>query len=150
MNCELTLNLDEAEWTVTIDGYGAWLDAFIGFTSNGDVTVFDNLAFGYTLARDGETIHEATYPPEGTTYLQTDQPYLVVDRVLGLQPDDELTLTLTASNAGVTYEDTESFTVPRPLQPNPDCVWNDEDKVWDCPKEEVDENEDDDGSAEPV
>ena len=151
MICELVLNLDEAEWSVTINGDGSWLDVYVGFTSNSDVTEFDGLTFAWTLTVNGEEQHQASYPPEGTVYVATDQPYLVVERVFGLRPDDECVLALTAENAGNGYADTETFTIPRPEQPNPDCVWNDETKSWDCPEEEVNENEEsDDGNDKPV
>lgn len=141
MNCELTLNLDEAEWMIAIDGDGHWLDIFIGFTSNGDITEFDNLSFSYSVAVNGEPFHDASYPPEGERYIATDQPYLVTDRLFGFRPDDQVGITLIAENAGIEYEDTEVFTVPRPDQPNPDCVWNEEEKWWDCPEEEPNEDE---------
>jgi hypothetical protein len=135
MNCELTLNFDTKEWEVVVTDNGLWLDVFIGFTSNGDTTVFDSLSFGYTVTVNGDLLHEATFPPEGTVYFQTDQPYIIVDRVLGFNPDDEIVLALHANNAGVAYADIESWTVARPPQPNSDCVWNDELKNWDCPEE---------------
>lgn len=135
MNIHLTLNFDNNEWIHEIDGDGPWLDVFIGFTSNGDETVFDDLSFAWTLTVGDQPRGSKTYPPEGTIYLSTDQPYIVAERIEDVQADDHCVFVLTARNAGIDYEDVESFTIPRPPQPSPDCEWDDEDKSWRCPDE---------------
>lgn len=134
MKCELTLNFDTTEWSLKTEGDGHWVDVFIGFTSANNVTQFDNLSFFYSVTVNGDHLQTASFPPEGQRYVATDQPYLVVDRVMGVRADDAVSLSLTVNNAGIEYTNIKTFVVPRPEQPDPTWIWNDEDKCWDYPE----------------
>jgi hypothetical protein len=134
MNCEFNLNIDNSEWSVAVSGEGSWIDLFIGFSSNQEVTVFDNLSFYYEISINNDSFDKKIYPPEGVSYVQTDQPYIVTDRVVGIRPDDVLSLTVHARNANIDYEETVMIMIPRPPQPESDCVWDDAAKAWDCPE----------------
>lgn len=140
MNCEFNLNIDEAEWSVDVSGEGLWLDVFFGFSSNQEVTVFDNLSFYYEISINNDSFDKKMYPPDGVSYIETDQPYIATDRIVGIRPDDVLSLTVHATNANVDYEETAVIMIPRPPQPDPDCVWNDDDRSWDC-QEVIEDNE---------
>jgi hypothetical protein len=39
------------------------------------------LSFGFTLVKDGDVVHQFSYPPEGTKLLRSDQQYICAERV---------------------------------------------------------------------
>ena len=112
MNVNASLNLFSGDWTFTAEGSGTWVDISVGFTSEHPVTDFDRLSFSWTLVVDGEERTRMDYPPEGTTYVSTDQPYLVCDRVFDLAFGDECEITFVVDDADERHELTESFTIP--------------------------------------
>jgi hypothetical protein len=86
----------------------------IGFVGDETPVRFDGLTFGFACDVDGGETIVRTYPPEGVSYVQTDQAYISTDMLL-LEPGDEATLLVWAENAGERYEETVSFSVPELL-----------------------------------
>ena len=118
-------------WLVTEENLDSfYTDLCIGFIDQEPIVTFINLKFGYTLSSDDTEIQTQSYPPEGIKYLQTDQEFLVVDR-LNLQSETSYSLFLWAENDVNRYEYTYNFTTPRPPQPYPSWTWNGE--IWESP-----------------
>jgi len=117
------LNMDTGKWTWKVAPESPAPDVEIGFVNSIGVVTFDNLSFGLIAEVDGGVAFENSYPVEGFTYISTDQKYVTCDRV-NLHYDDEVVLKVWAENAGVRYEDSTSFTIPRPPALFPSWVWN--------------------------
>lgn len=126
-----TDHFETSNWEVTFEDLAPnYADLFIGFTDDAPVVEFDNLKFKYEL-RQGENVKQyGLYPPPNTRYIRTDQEYVVVER-LSFRPDQEYELYLWAENAGKSFEKTVSFTTPKPEQPYPSWVW--ENDTWNSP-----------------
>jgi len=124
-------NLDNQSWEVTYQEVApSYVDIYINFIYQTPGTKFKNLKFKYEL-KQGENIKQyGVYPPAGVRYLQSDQQYLVSERIT-LQPDTEYTLYLWSENDNIQSETTSTFSSPRPSQPYPS--WNWEDKKWNPP-----------------
>jgi hypothetical protein len=118
-------------WTITIEDLQSnYTDLFIGFTDESPVVEFKNLQFKYELKHNNEIQQQGSYPPPNVKYLNSDQVYLVVER-LNLTPETTYELYLWAENAGQSFEKTFEFTTPRPPQPYPSWTWNGE--TWEAP-----------------
>jgi hypothetical protein len=83
----------------------------IGFTNDKDVVDFDNLAFGWTLYRNGVEETFMSYPPEDVTYLQTDQPVLVTEQ-LPVFFNTPMSLYVWSKNAGTEVSQTIQWIQP--------------------------------------
>lgn len=104
-------------WTIAIEDLQSnYADLFIGFTNEPLVIEFQNLQFKYELKKDGEIQQQGSYPPPNVRYINSDQTYLVVER-LNLTPETTYELYLWAENGGQSFEKTFEFTTPRPPQP---------------------------------
>jgi hypothetical protein len=130
MSVLATLNLADKKWQFAVAPESPSPNIEIGFREGNGPAVFDNLSFGLSVTVDGEIKFFASYPPEGTTYLRTDQTYLSSDCV-NLAADDLATFSVWAENARERYEGDVTFTVPRPAQPYPSWVWDG--AVWQPP-----------------
>lgn len=119
-----TDHFETQNWEVTFEDLAPnYADLFIGFTDDAPVVEFKDLQFKFEL-KQGETVKQhATYPPPNTRYVRTDQPYVVVERLL-LQPENEYDLYLWAENNGESFETTVNFTTPRPKQPYDSWSWD--------------------------
>ncbi len=118
-------------WSVTAEELSShYADLCIGFTDQKPIVNFINLKFGYTLSSDDTEIKTQSYPPAGVTYLQTDQEYIVSDRLM-FEPETAYSLFLWAENDGNRYEYTYNFITPIPVQPFPSWIWNGE--FWEAP-----------------
>jgi hypothetical protein len=118
-------------WTITIEDLDSnYTDLFIGFTDESPVVEFKNLQFKYELKHKNEILQQGSYPPPNVRYLNSDQVYLVVER-LNLSPETTYELYLWAENDGNSFEKTFEFTTPRPPQPYPSWTWNGE--TWEAP-----------------
>ena len=118
-------------WTITIEDLDSnYTDLFIGFTDESPVVEFKNLQFKYQLKHNNEILQQGSYPPPNVKYLNSDQVYLVVER-LNLSPETTYELYLWAENDGNSFEKTFEFTTPRPPQPYPSWTWNGE--IWEAP-----------------
>jgi hypothetical protein len=116
MNVHLSYDLDDDTWTEVVDGDGPWVDIDIGFTAGGTVPVhFDDLKFGWTLTVNGEPLEPAVFPPDGTVYRMTDQPYLVTERTI-CEPDDSCLLQVWVTETGIETSHTVEFTVPQGVE----------------------------------
>ena len=118
-------------WTITIEDLDSnYTDLFIGFTDESPVVEFKNLQFKYELKHNNEIQQQGSYPPQNVKYLNSDQVYLVVER-LNLTPEITYELYLWAENDGKAFEKTFEFTTPRPAQPYSSWTWNGE--TWEAP-----------------
>ena len=121
-------------WAIDSDNIGSvYSDLQIGFTEEGPITEFDNLSFGFEFAKDGETVERDSYPPDGVTYVRTDQQILEKTR-LEHESNEEYELYLWAENGGERYETTVTLTTAKPIQPYNSWEWDDVEKVWLAPK----------------
>jgi len=126
-----TDNFQTQNWIITIqDLESNYADLFIGFTDESPVIEFQNLQFKYKLKQNGEVQQQGSYPPPNTEYLNSDQDYLVVER-LNLTQETTYELYLWAENGGQSFEKTFEFITPRPFQPYPSWIWNGE--TWEAP-----------------
>lgn len=102
-------------WIVTEENLDSfYVDLYIGFVDQNPIINFVNLKFGYNL-KSGETeVISQSYPPKGVKYEQTDQEFIIVDR-LDLEPETSYSIFLWAENAGNRYEYTYDFTTPSDL-----------------------------------
>jgi hypothetical protein len=118
-------------WTITIqDLESNYADLFIGFTDESPVVEFNNLQFKYELKHNNEIQQQGSYPPPNAKYLNSDQTYLVVER-LNLTPETTYELYLWAENDGNSFEKTFEFITPLPPQPYSSWIWNGE--IWEAP-----------------
>jgi hypothetical protein len=118
-------------WTITIEDLQSnYTDLFIGFTDESPVIEFKNLQFKYELKHNNEIQQQGSYPPPNVKYLNSDQVYLVVER-LNLSPETTYELYLWAENDGNSFEKTFEFITQRPEQPYSSWTWNGE--IWEAP-----------------
>ena len=134
------LHFGTGEWTWKVAPESPAPDIEIGFTDSELPVDFDNLSFGLTVTANGEEAFEASYPLPGVKYVATDQEYISNDRAQ-LKADDLVTVSVWAENAGVRYESSEDFIIPRPEQPYPSWNWNGE--YWEAPVPYPSDGEDD-------
>ena len=90
---------------------------------HGHTVGFDGLSFGVAITRNGGAPETHAFPPPGVEYRSTDQNLLTTVPVRW-QPDDEVTLDVWITNAGITRTAQHSLTVPRPPQPYPSWAWD--------------------------
>ncbi len=105
------LHVGTGVWQISAEPESPAVVVKIGFVGDQTPVRFDGLTFGFVCDVDGSDTFTATYPPEGVTYVETDQAYISSD-MLHLKRGDEVTLTVWAENAGERHEDTVVFTVP--------------------------------------
>lgn len=86
--------------------------------------VFNNLRFGFKLYKDGELIREVTEPPEGITFLSSDQDYLASIPII-VNMNTYYTLHLWVEESGKRYELDYNLEVPKPPKPFPSWEWKD-------------------------
>jgi len=126
-------NLKKGEWIFdTFKVNPTHNHLFIGFADESSVVEFNDLKFGYELRSVGSVLKQSSYPPEGVRYVNSDQPYLVAERLL-LQAETDYELYLWAENDGQHFDTTIEFTTPRPAQPYDSWVWNG--VKWEAPVE---------------
>ena len=131
----------ENGWDIDVDTVGStYSDLQIGFTEERPITEFDDLSFGFEFTKDGEIVEKNSYPPEGVTYVRTDQQILKTIR-LKHEPNEEYELHLWAENGGEMYEYTVTLTTAKPIQPYNSWEWDDAEKVWVAPKPKPDDSE---------
>ena len=107
------------------------LDFGIRFSDgNADRIYPDALTFGWAVLVNGDEMDTHEWPPSNIVIREL-TPSRVFEYRLDAAPDDEVTLSVWATNAGVTVEGETAFTVPRPPQPFPSWTW--EDGAWTPP-----------------
>lgn len=108
----------------------------IGFKSlvNGDSYVeFNGLKFGFFLYDvNGDVVHYASYPPVGTKYESTGQPY-IVEVPLNTSVNSEYSLHVWAEDAGKFYDFKTTINTPKYDSPFPSWIWNNKDEQWEAP-----------------
>ena len=124
--------------TATFDLTGGWtfdgdpaLDFGIRFADGDADRIYpDGLAFGWTVLVNGNEAESLSWPPSNIVIREL-TPSRVFPYRVDAAPDDEVTLSVWATNAGVTVDGEITFTVPRPAQPYPSWTW--EDGAWTPP-----------------
>ena len=126
-----TDHLETQNWEVTFDNLApTYADLLIGFTDKSPVIEFKNLRFKYELRQNFDVKQSGVFPPSGIKYVNTDQSYIVAER-LNMEMETEYELYLWAENNGQSFEKTVSFTTPRPAQPFSSWTWDGE--KWNPP-----------------
>lgn len=121
-----TDNFETGNWSLNIENLApSYGDLLIGFTDNAPVVEFIDLKFGFELKKGTEILQSAEHPPFGLKYIESDQPYLVTER-LQFQPNTTYTLFLWCENNGERFEKEFQFTTPKPIQPYPSWLWDGE------------------------
>jgi hypothetical protein len=128
-----TDDFNTGTWSLNIEDLAFnYADMFITFTETAPVVVFDNLSFGYELTTGDTVVQTNSFPPEGVNYVQSDQPYLVCERLL-LEMETTYSLFLWCVNGGNRFEKDFSFTTPRPTQPFASWTWDSSNLEWVSP-----------------
>ena len=97
----------------------------------------DGLGFGWTLLVNGNESDAHEWPPSNIVIREL-TPLRVFPYRADAKPDDEVTLLVWATNAGVTVEAETTFTLPRPEQPFLSWTWVD--GAWTPPVEYPDDD----------
>lgn len=115
-----TYDLTARSWSVTGEG-----DEIVVNIADGDADVFhpDNLRFGWIVTVNGEQADEVTHPAAGK-FVEIRATARFHGRT-GAAPDDQVTVTFSATEGDETVEAVHTFTMPRPEQPYPSWVWQD-------------------------
>jgi hypothetical protein len=101
------------------------------FTSDSEFTYFDNLTFGYQLKNNNEIIQEEKYPLNAETHYEMTNNYPLVIDFLHLEVEKRYELIVFAEDFGKKLESYLDFVTPRPLQPYPSWIWNN--NRWEAP-----------------
>jgi hypothetical protein len=88
-----------------------YVDLYIGFTDDAPIIEFDNLQFGFTISKGEENVKIKNYPENGIIYVNTDQPFLEVERI-NLEPNTIYSLYIWAENASIKIENNFEFVTP--------------------------------------
>lgn len=131
----LIADIATSTWSVVEqDEPGFSANIFIGFRDNGNLPVtFSGLSFGYSV-EDGDIVVGGDSQPTGDlVYVSTDQEYLISSRVDGLVPEKEYVVSFWAENDGQNFQGSTAITLPRPNQPYPSWVYNEETYSWSAP-----------------
>jgi len=105
-------HFETSNWEVIFQNiHPYYADLYIGFTNEGPVIEFKDLKFKYELKLNGDVVQSNSFPPENTKYVNTDQDYVVSERLV-LEAGNTYELYLWAENDGVSFEKTTQFTTP--------------------------------------
>jgi hypothetical protein len=99
-----------------------YIDLQINFISGAEITVFNNLRFGYSILNGNAVIKHEIFPLAGTIESVKSTP-VINERIL-VQPDIEYTLDVWAEDAGTRTGSSFTFSTPVPTQPFPSWTWN--------------------------
>jgi hypothetical protein len=114
-------------------------DFGFSFVQGADERMYpDNLSFGYTVTVNGDEAESLSWPPSNIVIRELSRNRVFFYRV-DAKPDDEVVLSVWASNAGGMITGETEFVIPRPEQPYPSWVWNGE--GWEAPVEYPDDGE---------
>ena len=126
-------NLIESNWEMTAQNINPYfMDLCIGFTSDSSPVVFSDLYFKFELKKGNEIVNYGEYPVAGARYIQTDEEFLVVQRI-SLVPESNYSIYVWSINQRVVSESTFDFSTNRPPQPFSSWIWDSENKVWEAP-----------------
>jgi hypothetical protein len=78
---------------------------------------FNGLSFGLTVSSPAGVVAERSWPPAGVRYIQSDQSYLVCERISGLSPGTDYRVDTWMVDSGTTF--THSLTLSTPALPPP-------------------------------
>ena len=130
---KVTFDLLDETWNWDIALTPGANTLLIAFTADTPTVVFDDIQMAFELSLNGQVVQSGEYPPPGVKLISSDQEY-VCTRHGVFRPDDELTVKVTITNGGNTYESQETAIVPRPDSPYDSWVWNDTRKTWEAPE----------------
>ena len=126
-----TDNFETQNWNMNVEDLASdYADLFIGFTDNSPVVEFKDLKFKFELRKEDSIKQYGVYPPAGLTYVNSDQQYLVVERLF-LESEKTYTLWLWAENDKNVFEKEFEFTTPRPQKPHESWIWSGSE--WEAP-----------------
>jgi hypothetical protein len=129
-------DLNEKSWKVEGDADAFSMTYEISVKRGSEeVVYFDELSFGYEISEGGDLVAEESYPPENVVYRSSDQEFLASGLVSDLSPEKEYFARLWIKEGGEEFEETFSFTTPKPPQPYPSWTWNEETSGWESPIE---------------
>lgn len=125
-----TFDFASEEWAFSTDGDS---ELKVRFRDADSPEMYPSgLRFGWTAEHGGQMVEDAEFPPANTTYVTLSAAATFYGRV-ACRPDDVVTWSVWAENAGKRTEATTTFAVPRPAKPYESWVWDDEDRVWTAP-----------------
>ena len=128
-------------WSIEIDDvHSPYMDLFIGFTDEEPIVKFKNLQFSYELKLDELIKQRKTFPPNNVKYIQSDQFYLVIERLL-VKPDKTYQLKLWAKNKDIHMTKTFNIYVEKPKKPFESWIWDSEVERWKSPTDYPDDGE---------
>jgi len=101
-----------------------YCDVVAALNDGGQTVIFDRVSsFGFEIKNGENVIADKSYPPEGVTYIQSDQRIIQVERVKW-QPEMELVVRVWLNMSGQYFEQSFNVSVPIPAQPYPSWTWD--------------------------
>jgi len=114
----------------------------IGFRDNGNLPVtFDNMSFGYSVFDKKLEMLSEQHPSNDIAYIATDQDYIHSSYVGSLAGDKTYTVNVWAENGGEKWEDSFTFSLPKPGNPYPSWTFNEQEGMWEPPIPYPDDDE---------
>ena len=121
---QVYFDLKTETWNIgEIDDYNNNTEIIFGVPQRDPAVPYNGLKFGFVLSKDGQQIHSVSEPPEGITYISSDQAYL---KSIPIKVDINTTydLLLWVEESGKRYELDYTMIVPKPTQPFPSWTWD--------------------------
>jgi hypothetical protein len=118
-----TFETNTTTWSLSeVSPNANYIDLQINFVSDAEITVFNNLRFGYSLLKGEDVVKQEVFPIGGTIESARSTP-VISERIL-VQSATEYTLDVWAENEGVRTDSIFTFSTPVPDQPFPSWTWN--------------------------
>lgn len=125
--------LNQGSWEMVVQDINPYfVDLCIGFESDSSIVVFSDLHFKFELKKDNEIVSYGEYPTAGARYIQTDEEFLMTQRIL-LVPESNYSVYVWSTNNKIISENTFNFQTEKPLQPFSSWTWNNQNKEWESP-----------------
>lgn len=117
----------------------------LSFTRGNDTEIlFNDLSMGFKLYdSESNLLLENNYPPEGTKYISvTVNADDVIDEGESVEKVEVTNLVwygktykldVWVKESGILSEGSYEFVIPKPIQPYPEWVWNDDNNRWETP-----------------
>lgn len=144
INIEININTDTISETISLVPAGHKPRIVVTTTSivdgeNSDVS-FSAFKCGFFVRDDNNTtIEHSTFPPTGEVVKYSSDGVVLIKNLDELDFNTAYTLHVYVEDAGLFYDKTINFTIPksiRPYDPNGDFnswTWNDSTKIWEAP-----------------
>jgi hypothetical protein len=131
----IKLNNDDVIVRQDVDLASTYCDIVFKIKQDGVNTLdLRGVSFGFTLKKDGTTVHDYSYPPSGVKLLRSNMPYICAERV-NWTPNEYYTISFWIKQSG--KEDITriyDFLTTKGDRPSKSCVWNNGKKIWEYPK----------------